>query len=111
MTTLLGSGQPSRLTPDQLSQLRSDLEEHRAFRTEQIDQMRTHAAEVQFAVDQEVFDQLMLGALTALDEIDAALARMDVGTYGRCVQCHRRLPFERLELMPQLARCPECVTG
>lgn len=108
MTTLIGSGQPPRLTPDQLSALRLDLEDHRAFRLEQIAELHRHAAEVQFAVDQEVFDQLLRGATVALDDINAALARMTSDRYGQCVRCERRLPFEQLELMPQLTHCPEC---
>lgn len=108
MTTLIGSGQPPRLTTDQLSALRRDLEDHRSFRSEQIAELHRHAAEVQFAVDQEVFDQLLRGATVALDDINAALVRMASGSYGVCVRCQRRLPFEQLELMPQLAHCPEC---
>ncbi len=111
MTRVLGSSQPSRLTADQLTMLRADLQEHRSFRAEQIDQLHRHAADVRFAVDQEVFDQLMAGATSALDDIDAALERMALGTYGCCAECGRRLPFERLELMPQLALCPQCATG
>jgi DnaK suppressor protein len=43
-------------------------------------------------------------------DIDAALARMDDGTYGTCVDCGKRVPAERLEVHPQAARCLACQT-
>lgn len=41
-------------------------------------------------------------------EIEAALHRLDEGTYGRCVDCGKELPAERLEARPEAARCVEC---
>src|SRR5688572_1759303 len=38
-------------------------------------------------------------------DIDAALARMDKGTYGTCVDCGERVPEARLDVHPQAARC------
>lgn len=37
-----------------------------------------------------------------------ALARIDDGTYGRCVDCDREVPAGRLEARPEAARCVEC---
>lgn len=39
------------------------------------------------------------------DQVRAALARVDAGTYGRCVDCGQDLPPERLEARPEAARC------
>jgi RNA polymerase-binding transcription factor DksA len=41
-------------------------------------------------------------------EVLAALARLDAGTYGRCVTCGTTLPDERLEARPEAARCVNC---
>ena len=41
-------------------------------------------------------------------EIDAALARLDAGTYGRCVSCGSAIPVERLEFRPFAAACVNC---
>ena len=38
-------------------------------------------------------------------EVEAALARLADGTYGRCVDCGRELGEERLEARPEAARC------
>jgi DnaK suppressor protein len=43
-----------------------------------------------------------------LQEIDAALARIDAGTYGECVRCGRAIDRERLEALPYAAKCIEC---
>jgi len=38
-------------------------------------------------------------------EIEAALARIEDGSYGRCVDCGREIPEARLEVRPEAARC------
>lgn len=40
-----------------------------------------------------------------LARVQAALARMDAGSYGRCVVCGERIPDERLEAVPDTAYC------
>jgi DnaK suppressor protein len=39
---------------------------------------------------------------------EAALARMDDGTYGACLYCRRSIPLERLEHDPRAADCVAC---
>ena len=43
-----------------------------------------------------------------LREIAAALARMDDGRYGECIDCGRAIPFARLEAQPTALRCVPC---
>jgi RNA polymerase-binding protein DksA len=40
-----------------------------------------------------------------LAEIDAALARIDAGTYGICVRCGKPIGQERLEALPWATLC------
>ena len=40
-------------------------------------------------------------------EIQAALERIDAGTYGRCIDCGKEIPEGRLEIKPEVARCLE----
>lgn len=42
-----------------------------------------------------------------LGEIDAALARIEDGTYGTCVRCGRAIGEERLEAKPYASLCIE----
>jgi len=43
----------------------------------------------------------------ALDAVDAAIARMEDGTYGRCDRCQEPIAPARLEAMPSATRCME----
>jgi DnaK suppressor protein len=40
-------------------------------------------------------------------QVLAALARIDDGTYGTCVDCGKPIPDARLEVRPEAARCVE----
>ena len=40
--------------------------------------------------------------------VDAALARLDEGTYGTCTGCAKPIPDERLEVVPWAATCVAC---
>lgn len=43
-----------------------------------------------------------------LRRIAAALARLDAGEYGWCVECGEEIGEKRLEVDPAAARCREC---
>jgi RNA polymerase-binding transcription factor DksA len=47
-------------------------------------------------------------ALAQREDVLAALARVDAGSYGRCVDCGSPVPDERLEARPATARCVPC---
>ena len=57
-------------------------------------------------------DELSLGLLkieaAKIDEIVAAIARIDEGSYGLCVDCGRPIPRKRLEVLPFALRCLKC---
>ena len=55
-------------------------------------------------------------SLTALargriDEVDAALRRLETGTYGACRSCRRPIPTARLEAVPEATQCVSCASG
>jgi RNA polymerase-binding protein DksA len=43
-----------------------------------------------------------------LGEIDAALKRIDEGTYGICTNCGKQIPEDRLEALPWATLCIDC---
>ena len=43
-----------------------------------------------------------------LAAIDAALKRIDEGTYGTCVSCAEQIRYERLEATPWASLCIDC---
>jgi RNA polymerase-binding protein DksA len=43
-----------------------------------------------------------------LADIDAALQRIEDGTYGKCTNCGKEIPAERLEARPWATLCIDC---
>jgi len=59
-------------------------------------------------IERGVSATLDANAREALDEIKAALARLDDGTYGVCGACGRPIPVERLRAVPAARLCVAC---
>ncbi len=57
-------------------------------------------------------DELAVGLMAIeaahLDDIDAAIKRIDDGTYGLCTDCKKPIPRKRLEVLPFARRCLNC---
>ncbi len=45
---------------------------------------------------------------TELAEIDAALRRIALGTYGQCLRCGGAIGHQRLRAMPETRYCVAC---
>jgi RNA polymerase-binding protein DksA len=68
-----------------------------------------HLAETATAtLGREIDYTLGDNAEQVLSEIDAALRRIEDGTYGTCVNCGRQIPRERLEAYPWASLCIDC---
>ena len=59
-----------------------------------------------YAREELVAEQVSLTRQLSL--VGDALARMRDGTYGMCVDCGQRIAPERLEALPEAARCIDC---
>ncbi len=69
----------------------------------------TGHGDVDSLLEREVADASVARARDAIEDIDAALARMDAGTYGLCESCGLRIPVERLEVIPHARFCVPCL--
>lgn len=58
--------------------------------------------------EQEFTLSLVESEEDTLGLIDAALARIEDGTYGRCVQCDGTIPKARLNAIPYTPVCIKC---
>jgi RNA polymerase-binding transcription factor DksA len=85
--------------------LRSLLEEQRAERVRQRD---LALVDTVASVPDPVAMARSAQLLHTIEEIDDAVARLEAGTYGRCVSCESAIPVERLEFLPFAARCVTC---
>jgi RNA polymerase-binding transcription factor len=104
----------------ELEVMRSELSNERARLCDEIgeaiaapDQM-TYGS--QAAAASQVFEQqrdlaLRDRAIQHLAQVDAALARLDDGTFGRCARCGRDILVARLEALPWAAHCIDCQTA
>lgn len=68
------------------------------------DELADHATET---FVRELDDGLDENADQIVREIDAALARLDEGTYGTCAACGKEIPSERLDAVPYATLCVE----
>ena len=60
------------------------------------------------AYEQEVTASLLRNKGRSLEDIAAALARIEDGTYGRCEECDQAIPKGRLEALPYARHCVRC---
>jgi DnaK suppressor protein len=103
--------QRSAVLEPQLPAIRSELDEQRRFRIEQLEQLRVDAAEAAGSADEprlQVTRVLESAAKWALSEIDAALQRLEDGSYGICEHCGEPIPWERLDVLPVTRLCTPC---
>jgi DnaK suppressor protein len=63
------------------------------------------------AVERERDLTLSAQARAAVDEIDRALHKIDIGTYGICEKCETPIPKARLKALPYAALCVGCKSG
>jgi RNA polymerase-binding transcription factor DksA len=93
---------------DTTARFRTLLEAHRA---DCVHQREDALAECAQSVPDPVAQRRSADLAVTISEIDAALARIDAGTYGSCVQCGAAIPEERLELRPFAGRCVACTAA
>jgi len=59
----------------------------------------------------EVLEHLGLSGLDEIRHIDAALARIEEGSYGECASCGEDIAEARLEAVPYAVTCIDCARG
>jgi DnaK suppressor protein len=62
----------------------------------------------QLATEKEIEFAIGEHEIAELDALDAALARIEAGTYGECTDCGVNIPAARLHATPEAPRCIHC---
>src|SRR6478735_12000647 len=94
-----------------LPALRADIEAANSARQDSNvdDEHDPEGATIAFELSQA--SALLEQSRATLLQIDAALARMDEGTYGICAVCATTIPEDRLEARPWTAYCIAHASG
>lgn len=88
-------------TSNDLRRDESELTEAEAQSVEPMERGTDRTMEAAIETEAEA-ERLLLG------EVDAALARMDVGSYGVCERCEERIALPRLLAIPETRLCIRC---
>jgi RNA polymerase-binding protein DksA len=87
-------------------------DEHRGSLDDEVEEIGAsdnHLAETATAtLGREIDYTLGENSGQVLTAIDAALKRIDEGTYGTCVSCGEQIRYERLEATPWASLCIDC---
>lgn len=62
------------------------------------------------AFDQELTLDLLGNTKEVLEQIEAALLRIEDGSYGQCESCGHSIPRARLDAIPYAALCVKCAS-
>src|SRR4029079_18263526 len=102
-------GLRSRLRGDVSALADAALRKTRSEASGDLSSMPIHMADVgSDAFEQEFTLSLMEHDGSALEQIEAALVRIEDGHYGLCVECDAKIPKARLEVTPQNHSCATC---
>jgi len=108
------------LDPEARSMLRKTLAAERRRLTGRVERIEADVRHREAPLDADADDQAIQlendPVLDALDEqgrrkladIDAALHRLDEGSYGVCTRCEAAIPRERLLALPTATTCARC---
>ncbi len=104
---------PGKLTgiKRKLLEMRDDL--IRTVRTQQLEESAEQdtgddADKASQSIEKELLFELSDNERMTLDHIEAALRKIDKGTYGTCESCRKPIPNPRLEALPFARYCIGC---
>lgn len=102
-------GLRARLRGDVSAMADAALRKPRSESSGDLSSMPIHMADVGTdAFEQEFTLSLMEHDGDSLEQIEAALVRIEDGLYGVCVECEGKIPKARLEVLPHTPYCVKC---
>jgi RNA polymerase-binding transcription factor DksA len=99
----------ARLRGDVIQMADSALTKTRSDRNGDLSSMPIHMADLgSDNFDQDFTLSLMETEGATLENIEAALERIEEGTYGACEECGVKIPKMRLDAIPYCTMCVKC---
>ena len=99
---------PSPISASAWDHFRTLLEGQRALCLRQREEALAECAQ---SVPDPVAQRRSADLQATIQEIEAALIRIDAGTYGSCVRCGSAIPVERLRMRPFAGACVPCASS
>ena len=100
-----------RLRGDMTAMAEAALSKTRSEASGDLSSMPIHMADVgSDNYEQEFTLSLMQSEEETLDQIEAALERIEDGVYGSCVECDGRISKKRLNAIPYTPFCIKCAS-
>ena len=100
-----------RLRGDVTAMADAALKKTRSEASGDLSSMPIHMADVgSDNFEQEFTLSLMESEEEVLEQIEAALERIEDGVYGLCVECEAKIPKARLAALPHTPHCVKCAS-
>lgn len=109
------------LTKQELAEIQASLAEMKVDITKNVEDKKTYdmlEPEVGDSIDQatqsldkEILFELSDNERKILRDVDAALRKMEKGTYGYCEHCKKQIEKKRIKALPSARYCMICQSG
>lgn len=77
--------------------------------TGEISKIRLHTADLATNTQEiETLGSMSLRNIKSIQEIEAAMARLEKGAFGYCSKCQEPISIERLKVIPEARYCRDC---
>jgi RNA polymerase-binding transcription factor DksA len=101
----------ARLRGDVTAMAKAALNKTRSESSGDLSSMPIHMADIgSDNFEQEFTLSLMESEEETLEQIDAALERIEEGVYGLCLECEAKIPKARLNAIPYTPHCVKCAS-
>ena len=98
-----------RMLDDRRREVRADLRSRvRGSRSDRSSDVREDLERADASTQGDIELALVQMSLQTVARIDDALARLDAGKYGSCLECAREISEQRLRALPFAVRCQAC---
>jgi DnaK suppressor protein len=89
-------------------EIQNDVQSRIRGRTDRSTDVGDHIDESDANVQGDIDLALLQMRAETVTRIDASLARIEIGKYGRCVECEGAISARRLRAVPFALRCQAC---
>ena len=101
----------ARLRGDVTAMAKAALNKTRTEASGDLSSMPIHMADLgSDNFEQEFTLSLMESEEVTLEQIEAALERIEEGVYGLCLECESKIPKARLNAIPYTPHCVKCAS-